>query len=175
VTEDSPFDPLPAFAWGAAHVRRVLCAPGLHPIVIHPAMVFEGGAGVFQSFHDDARERRAVRVVGAESVGWPLVHAADLAVLYRLALEHAPAGQSYLGAAIESLAVGRIARAFARRYGTEHLAPEVVSVDDAAAALGEWARGYARSQRQSGAKARRDLGWTPRHTEPEAEIAALGT
>lgn len=177
-TEDTPFDPLAAFAWGVRHVQRVLGAaeqsPGLQALVIHPAMVFEAGGGVFRSFHEDARERRAVRVVGAESVCWPLVHAADLAALYRLALEHAPAGESYLGVAIESFPVGRIARAFARRFGTERLEPEIVSVEDAVSAQGEWARGYALSQRQSGAKARRDLGWAPHRLDPEAEIATLG-
>jgi len=39
-----------------------------------------------------------------------------------------------------------------------------------AAELGEWARGYALDQRLSGDKARRELGWAPRHLDPEGEI-----
>jgi aminoglycoside N3'-acetyltransferase len=35
----------------------------------------------------------------------------------------------------------------------------------------EWARGYAIDQRMSGAKARRELGWSPRHTDPIADIS----
>jgi hypothetical protein len=46
-----------------------------------------------------------------------------------------------------------------------------VSADTIAAELGEWARGYALDQQLSGDKARRDLGWRPRHLDPEAEIA----
>ena len=74
---------------------------------------------------------------------------------------------------IDGLAVGRIARAFARRFRTTHQEPQIISTDAIAAELGEWARGYALDQRLSGAKARRDLGWTPTHLDPEREIARL--
>src|SRR5262249_12819130 len=40
-TEDSPFDPLPAFAWMVRHLRRVLAAPSFDGMVVHPAMVYE--------------------------------------------------------------------------------------------------------------------------------------
>jgi uncharacterized protein YeaC (DUF1315 family) len=51
--------------------------------------------------------------------------------------------------------------------------PQIVSADTTAAELGEWARGYALDQQQSGAKARRELGWTPTHLDPEREISLL--
>ena len=54
---------------------------------------------------------------------------------------------------------------------TGNEAPRIVSADAIAAERGEWARGYALDQRLSGAKARRDLGWAPRHLDPESEIA----
>jgi nucleoside-diphosphate-sugar epimerase len=90
-----------------------------------------------------------------------------------LALERAPAGSSYIGASIEGLAVGRIARAFANRFRTRHQQPQIVSSDAIAAELGEWARGYALDQQLSRAKARRELGWVPTHLDPEKEIARL--
>ena len=102
---------------------------------------------------------------------WPLVHSHDLATLYALALDRAPARSSFIGAAIEGHPVGRIARAFARRSGKPQ-DPVIVSADAIAAELGEWARGYALDQRLSGTKARHDLGWQPRHLDPEAAIAA---
>ena len=77
------------------------------------------------------------------------------------------------GAAIDGLAVGHIARAFARRFGTRLSEPQIISADATAAELGEWARGYALDQRLSGAKARWELGWSPAHLDPEAEIADL--
>jgi hypothetical protein len=68
---------------------------------------------------------------------------------------------------------GFVARAFARRFGTRHLEPEIVATDAIASELGEWARGYALDHQLSGAKARGDLGWSPRHLDPEGEIVRL--
>jgi nucleoside-diphosphate-sugar epimerase len=154
-------------------VRRILATAGIDGIVIHPAMVFTPDGGVFHRFASEAREQEAVHVVESEAVRWPLVHAEDLAHLYALALERAPAGSSYIGAAIEGFPVGRIARSFARRFGTERAEPRIVSANAIAAELGEWAKGYALDQRLSGIKARRELGWQPKHLDPEGEIARL--
>ena len=172
-TEATPFCPLPAFAWMVPNLQRVLKATEVDGIVIHPAMAYAGGGGVFRRFAGDAVERDAVRVVASEQVRWPLVHSEDLAALYVLALENAPARSSYIGAAIDGLEVGRIARAFARRFGTRLAEPQVTSPDAIAAELGEWARGYALDLRLSGARAQWELGWSPGHLDPEAEIAAL--
>jgi nucleoside-diphosphate-sugar epimerase len=172
-TEAIPFDPLPAFAWMVPHLQRVLASPDIDGIVIHPAMVYAGAGGVFHRFAREAVERDAIRVAGGEAVRWPLVHSGDLAALYALALERAPRGESYIGASIEAMPVGRIGRAFARRFGTARQEPDIISSDAIAAELGEWARGYALDQRLSGAKARRELGWQPKHLDPEAEIARL--
>jgi nucleoside-diphosphate-sugar epimerase len=170
-TEETPFRPLPAFAWMVPQLRRVLESPEVDGIVIHPAMVYAAGGGVFSRFARDAVEREAIRVVAGEDVRWPLVHSEDLAELYVLALEHAPARSSYIGAAIEGLPVGRIISAFAKRFGTRQ--PQIISADAIAAELGEWARGYGLDQRLSGEKARRELGWKPKHLDPEGEIARL--
>jgi nucleoside-diphosphate-sugar epimerase len=172
-TEQTPFRPLPAFAWMVPHLRRVLAAADFDGIVIHPAMVYTPGGGVFSRFARDAAEGEAIGVVESEAVRWPLVHSEDLARLYALALIQAPAGSSYIGAAIDGLAVGRIARAFAKRFGTRSQEPRIVSVNTIANELGEWARGYALDQRLSGAKAGRELGWRPKHLDPEHEIALL--
>jgi nucleoside-diphosphate-sugar epimerase len=173
-TEATPFQPLPAFAWMVPHLLRILASPEVDGIAIHPAMVYAAAnGGVFRRFATEAIEREAVRMVGSEDVRWPLVHSEDLAKLYALAVERAPTGSSYIGAAIEGFAVGRIARAFAARHGTRHLEPQIISADDIATELGEWARGYALDQRLSGARARAELGWQPGHLDPEAEIAAL--
>jgi nucleoside-diphosphate-sugar epimerase len=172
-TEASPFNPLPAFAWMEPQLARVLAEPGISGIVIHPAMVYANAGGVFSRFAREAAAGGPIRLVGSEAVRWPLVHGDDLAALYALALERAPAGESYIGAAIEAFPVERIARAFAKRFDAPRSTPVVISPDMIAAELGEWARGYALDQRLSGAKARRGLGWQPRHLDPEAEITRL--
>lgn len=174
-TEATPFRPLPAFAWMVRHLQRVLDTQGIDPIIIHPAMVYEPGGGVFRRFVGDAVERDAVRIVGSEHVRWPLVHCQDLAVLYALALESGVTHGSYIGAAISGFPVGKIARAIERRFGIGDREPQVVSADAIAAELGEWARGYAMDQQLSGEKARRDLGWNPAHSDPVSDIASIGT
>lgn len=172
-TEQTTFCPLPAFAWMVPNLRRVLEAPAIDGIVIHPAMVYAASGGVFARFARDAVEREAVRVVDSEDVRWPLVHSEDLAILYALALEGAPAGSSYIGTAIDGLDVGRIARAFANRFRTRRADPQIISVDAVAAELGPWAKGYALDQRLSGAKAQWEFGWRPKHLDAEREIALL--
>jgi nucleoside-diphosphate-sugar epimerase len=172
-TEETPLHPLPAFAWMVPHLHRILDTSGIEPIVIHPAMVYEPDGGVFRRFVDDAIERDAIRIVGGEDVRWPLVHCEDLAYLYALALESTVTRESYIGAAISGLPVGRIARAIARRFDKRNRQPQIISADAIAAELGAWARGYALDQQLSGDKARRNLGWKPRHLDPESEIAAI--
>jgi len=172
-TEEAPFHPLPAFAWMVPQLQRVLAEPGIDGIVVHPAMVYADGCGVFSRFARDAAAHTAVRVVQSEDIRWPLVHREDLASLYALALERASPGSSYIGATIDGIAVGRLARAFARRFGTLNQQPQIIPADIVASELGEWARGYACDQRLSGQRARSELGWRPQHLDPEGDIAAL--
>ena len=65
----------------------------------------------------------------------------------------------------------RFFEAFAKRFSTRHQAPQIISADAIAAELGDWARGFGIDQRLSGDKARRELGWTPKHLDPEADIS----
>lgn len=161
--EDSPFVPLPAFGWMIDNMRRVLDAPEVSAAVIHPAMVYSAAGGVFSSFMEAMRDGVPVDVIGSEQVVWPLVHAEDLAELYLRVLEKAQPGSVYNGSAMDGLAVAEIVAAVARQVGTGRPDIRIVSADRAAERLGEWARGYAISQRLSGGKARRELGWKPVH------------
>jgi nucleoside-diphosphate-sugar epimerase len=172
-TEETPFDPLPAFAWMVPNLRRVLAATCIDGVVIHPAMVYSETGGVFHRMYREAKAGAAVRVVESDAIRWPLVHSEDLAALYALVLEHAPSGSSYIAATIDGLAVGRIARAIARRFGSSASQTRAVSASAIVSELGEWAHGYARDQRLSGARARRELGWEPKHLDPEGEIAQI--
>jgi nucleoside-diphosphate-sugar epimerase len=172
-TEATPLNPLPADAWWVTHVQRIFDAPGIDPTVIHPAMVYEPEGGVFRSFARDAAEGRPIRIIASESVRWSLVHSHDLANLYALVLENGATRESYIGSAIDGLSVGRIARAFARRFVGRAARPRIISTDEIAAELGDWARGFALDQQLSGAKARRTLAWQPLHLDPESEIASI--
>lgn len=59
-----------------------------------------------------------------------------------------------------------IVRAVARRLGVATPVLDIMSEDAAAQELGECARGYACNQRLSGAKARKEFGWAPKHLDP---------
>jgi len=172
-TEATALKPLAADAWWRGHLQRILDASGIEPVVVHPAMVYEAAGGVFGGFARDAIAGRPIRVVASEDVRWPLVHADDLATLYALALESGRPRESYIGSAIDGLRVGRIAQAFAQRFAVVDRGIRIVTLDQIAAELGEWARGFGLDQQLSGAKARRSLGWAPQHRDAQGDIAAI--
>jgi hypothetical protein len=62
---------------------------------------------MFRRFAQEASECRAIRVVASEAIRWPLVHSDDLAALFALALERAPAGSNYIGAVSRAVRSGR--------------------------------------------------------------------
>lgn len=169
IDETTPFDPLSAFAWSVPALHRVLDAPGIRGAVVHPAMVHAEGSGPLAAMAEQARAGRPVRIVGSETVLWPLVHADDLADLYRRVLDDRDFAGQVIGVTDAGVPVGELAR---RAAGG--VAPELVTEDQAAAERGNWARGYARSQRMSGAFARARFGWRPRHTLAMAEPAPAG-
>ncbi|MGI9413903.1 MAG: NAD-dependent epimerase/dehydratase family protein [Hyphomicrobiales bacterium] len=171
IDETAPFDAFPSDAWATEGISTLLSAPGIQAMVVHPAMVYDGVGGVFGQFSESARAGGPVPVTQSAETYWPLVHADDLAELYALIVERPQSGTQYHGSTIEGVQVGEIARAIARRFGVpEEL--RVVPVEDDIAMLGAWARGRAVSQRMSGARAMRELGWNPVHRDVFADIAA---
>jgi len=167
IDETTPFDPLPAFAWMVANLQRVLAAPGVRGAVMHPAMVHADGSGPLAAMAEQARAGRPVQVIGSEAVLWPLVHADDLADLYRRVLEDDGFTGQVIGVADSGVPVGTLARRISGGGS-----PEIVSEDRIAAERGEWARGYARSQRMSGGFARQRLGWRPVRLLGDGDVAS---
>lgn len=169
-SEESPRLDIPYFADSLNTEAMVLSAPRVRGMVIHPAMVYEDHGGVLEHMYDDARNLGYVRVIGGESVRWPLVHHEDLGDLYVLMLERGRAGDVFNGSAIEGCSIGKIARAIAERMGlpTE---PVIRSISDAVREYGPWAAGYAIDHQVSGRKAMETLGWRPRHRDVIADIA----
>jgi nucleoside-diphosphate-sugar epimerase len=154
--EETPLRPAPLVAWRPAVEQLVLHAQGPRGIVIRPAMVYGRGGGFVGDFARQARERRAVRIVGNGENRWPFVHVEDLADLYVLALG-AQAGSLYYASAGPSVAVKDVAAAAA------HGAPvEGIPVDEARRALGPVAEALVLDQLVSSRKAARELGWSPK-------------
>ena len=87
--EDSEPDPVRIYAWRPALEREVLDAGG---IVIRPGMVYGRGGGPMNQFAEMADEHGVPRHVGDGRNHWSIVHVDDLADLYRILVEDAPAG-----------------------------------------------------------------------------------
>ncbi len=97
---------------------------------------------------------------------WPAVHALDAAVLFRLALEAAPAGSSWHAVDDEGDAVRDIAAVIGRRLG---LPVESVPAE----AFGTLGQLFATDQPSSSAYTRAELGWTPTHPRLLADLENL--
>ncbi|UUX49804.1 NAD-dependent epimerase/dehydratase family protein [Nisaea acidiphila] len=162
--EKTPYDPLPSFAWMLENWRWLSGARGIAPILIHPAMVWDEDGGVLHRYVDAARKGNPIEIWGSPDATWPLVHRRDLASAYRLALESAPAGETYCVASEEGVTTVSLADAVAHHFGSaaQH---SVLPVAEAVARHGDWAAGPALIQRMSSRKIRRNLGWTPRRTD----------
>jgi nucleoside-diphosphate-sugar epimerase len=168
--EDTPFIVAPAKRARHALNGAVLAAAarGVRAVVVCPTLIYGVGRGVqphsiqIPFLVEQARARGAVRVVGRGLNRWSTVHIDDLAELYRLALENAPAGSFYFAESGES-SFAEIGAAIAARLGLGPVEP--LPAEEAAAAWGP-ARAYytfGSNSRVRARRARRELGWAPRH------------
>jgi nucleoside-diphosphate-sugar epimerase len=169
--EDTPPDPVALFAWRPALEAEVVAAAatGVRSIVIRPGMVYGRGGGPTNQFAAMAADG-VPRYVGDGENHWTLVHVDDLADLYALALDRAPAGTLVNGVVEPPFRVRDIAEAAA--VGAGFAAPPVPwPVSEAAAELGAGdADGVTRDHRISGARARALLGWEPAPRSPLEEL-----
>lgn len=100
------------------------------------------------------RQLGVAAYVGDGSSRWPAVHVFDAAHLFRLALEHAPAGSVLHAVADEGVALREVAEIIARRTG---LPAGPVDPDS----LGVFGALLANDQPASSEATRRLLDWTP--------------
>ncbi|WP_329389744.1 SDR family oxidoreductase [Streptomyces sp. NBC_01716] len=129
-----------------------------------PRTVHHQGAGGFAGLLTGIARRTGVSgYPGDGAQRWPAVHALDAAVLFRLALEGAPAGSSWHAVADEGDSVRDIAEVIGRRLGVpvESVPPETYG------ALGPI---FAADQPSSSAHTRGTLGWEPRHPSLLADL-----
>jgi nucleoside-diphosphate-sugar epimerase len=149
---------------------RVLgaAARGVRSTVICPSLIYGVGKGLnphsvqIPFLIANARERGVVQIVGAGLNVWSNVHIDDVVDLYLLALAKAPAGAFYFAENGEA-SFGELGAAIAKRLGlpgVESLPPEL-----AAQRWGEPKAYFSlgSNSRVSSIRARRELGWAPRH------------
>ena len=155
-------DPLPTDGPVGGRGRSVnallaLAGQGVRSSAIRlPRTVHNNGEGGFAGLL--AAEARRSGVAGYPGDGaqrWPAVHALDAAVLFRLALESAPAGSAWHAVADEGDAVRDIATVIGRRLGLP-----VESVPEGR--FGPFGPIFAMDQPSSSARTRAALNWQPR-------------
>jgi len=172
VDEDAALEPLELVKWRAAHedVALDLVELGVRALILRPAMVYGGAHGTFGGWWQEARERHTVTYPGDGTQHWAMVHRDDVADGYALALEHGNSGERYLLADGSQLTVREMAEAVAAATGaTAKSRPR----EDVIETLGLYGRALLSDLRVSAARARRDLGWVPRHTHFVHEAPAL--
>ncbi|RZL85610.1 MAG: NAD-dependent epimerase/dehydratase family protein [Sphingomonas sp.] len=165
-TEDSPLNPLEIVRFRQALETEILgaAADRVHGIVIRPAWVYGNHAWTTMMMYGSAHELGAARYVGNGRNRWTCVHVDDLADLYLLALEKAPAASIFNGAHGAATPLIDIARAASTGAGAEGRVA-AWPLEEARQALGGFADAIACDQVVSGARAERELGWRPsRHS-----------
>ncbi len=154
-------DPLPTDGPVGGRGRTVnailaLADQGVRSTAIRlPRTVHNEGKGGFAGLLTDIARRTGVSgFPGDGAQRWPAVHAVDAAVLFRLALEQAPAGSSWHAVADEGDAVRDIASVIGRRLGlpVRSVPPE---------SFGPLGTIFATDQPSTSAHTRATLGWEP--------------
>ncbi|WP_405944001.1 SDR family oxidoreductase [Streptomyces sp. NBC_00932] len=155
-------DPVPTDGPVGGRGRAVTAALGLgsrgvrSAAVRLPRTVHHRGAGGFAGMLTGIARRTGVSgYPGDGAQRWPAVHALDAAVLFRLALEHAPAGSSWHAVADEGDEVRDIAAVIGRRL---NLPVESVPAET----YGPLGPIFATDQPSSSAHTRQVLGWEPK-------------
>ena len=161
-TEDSSLAPIDLVRFRQALEGEVLAAASadVHAIVIRPAWVYGDRGGTAMMMHGSAREQGAARYIGNGTNRWTTVHADDLADLYRLALETAPAGSIFNGAHGPAVPLVEIARAASEGAGAHGRVAEW-PLDEARQTLCGFADAIACDGVISGERAEAELGWRP--------------
>jgi len=116
----------------------------------------EGRGGFAGMLTEIARRTRVSGYPGDGTQRWPAVHALDAAVLFRLALELAPAGTAWHAVADEGDAVRDIAAVIGRRL---ELPVQTVPSET----YGPLGPIFAADQPSSSTHTRKTLGWEPTH------------
>ncbi|MEU4098842.1 NAD-dependent epimerase/dehydratase family protein [Streptomyces sp. NPDC026673] len=172
VDESAPWNPPPLVAWRRPVEDRVLerAAHGGRPVMIRPGLLYGGENRLIDIFFTAPGKRAGViPYIGDGGAHWALVHVEDLAELYVAALGAEP-GAVYVGVGGVNPIARDVATAISRAAGIEGKTTSI-SLEEARDRMGPIAEAFVLDQRFTPARALAELGWTPRHTDPLAELA----
>ena len=170
--ENSPLEPLELVQWRVAHeeIALDLSAHEVATIILRPGIVYGEGRGILGGWFTEAHDQKTLTYPGDGSQHWPMVHRDDVADAYLLAMEHGQHGDRYLLADESRCTVKQLADAAAAAAGVsakEWPAKELV------AALGLYGKALLNDAQVTSARARRQLGWVPRHNSFVTEAPQL--
>jgi len=172
IDESTTLAPLELVRWRCAHEDLAvdLAEHDVAAVILRPGIVYGESRGILGGMFAEARDRRTVTYVGTGQQHWVMVHRDDVAEAVALALEHARGGERWLLGDESQFTLREIAEAIARVTGAEARPWPRESVIEKLGAGGE---ALLASQKVTAARARRELGWVPRHTSFVNEVDAL--
>lgn len=163
IDENTPFDPSPLGIGHAGLVTslRAMHGDGLDVVVISPGFVY-GPGGLFKASFWDQQEAGRLRVIGKGANYWSCIHRADLAAAYVAALTRAPAGAEYNVVDDEPLTLRALVDQVTdgmggKRVGT--IPPLLMGLIIGKPIVDSLVTSF----RIGNARAREELGWTPRY------------
>jgi nucleoside-diphosphate-sugar epimerase len=170
--EHTPLAPLGVVQWRAAHeeIALDLAAHDVQVMILRPGMVYGEHRGIIGGWFAEAHDTHTVTYPGDGSQHWSLLHRDDLAEAYALAYEHGAAGERYLLADESRFTVKELAEAVAEATGSKTVSWPAADLVKTMAGYGE---ALLNDLSVSSAKARRELGWVPRHVSFVAEARDL--
>ncbi len=153
----------PATRHANAELTLALAARNIRSSIMRlpPTVHGDGDNGFMAMLVGIARAKGVAGYVGDGANRWPAVHRLDAARLFRLAIEHAPAGATLHAAAEQGVAIREVAEAIGR-----HLKLPVVAIapEQAAEHFG-WLGGFIGADSPASSMLTRELlGWQP--TQP---------
>jgi nucleoside-diphosphate-sugar epimerase len=156
--DDSPAGAHPRL--GTEHIVRAV--RGVRTAIIRPGASVhgEGDHGFVPVLIGIAREKGVSAFVGDGANRWPAVHRLDAAVLYRLALEKAPAGSVFHAVGDEGVPTRQIAEIIGRHPGVPAVS---IAPEDAAEHFGWIGAFFSLDAPASSALTQQRLGWHPTH------------
>ena len=148
--ESFPLRPPPGLEWLPAVERQLFdtTVRSLRGVVIRPAVAYGRDGGLLARLANGT-----LPVIGDGGNQWSFIHVDDLAELYVLAFESAPAGSVYVAADGPSVAFKDVAAACG--------ASRSATPAEARAELGSLADALLLDQRAGSTRAGRELGWQP--------------
>jgi nucleoside-diphosphate-sugar epimerase len=168
--EDTPLYVEPGKQARHAIDRMILDAAqdGVRSVVLCNTMIYGTGSGLhahsvqLPPLVEQAQDSGIVKVVGKGVNRWSNVHIEDVVDLYMLALKNAPAGSFYFVENGEA-SFAELGAAIAQRLGLGPI--QSLPLDEA---IRIWGEGHARysfgsNSRVRSIRARRELGWAPKH------------